>query len=335
MLRRITFLVLALTYLGNPMSGRAADLDPLLPDDSDFVASADISAMTASHFVKKYILPAVELSLEMDEVRAFTKWTGINILKDVNSVVLAGKGSPKDKNWLLAARGKFEDAKIHDAGNKLAREKPKELKIHDSGKMKIYEFIMSATAEHGEQSAFGVVASGSLILLSPSKEIVESAAKRAANRQEGKPKDALKKLVAEVDGKQPFWVAGLITDDLRAEIVKTGLFSKQRAEKLLSISGGFTVQDSVKGRLFLQMPDQQSAKDFRMSLDGMRGIIILALDNIEEIKALTPLLKDFVDLFKFTNTNSTVVIEVTMGEKFFEKMNTIDPKAIPKQGTPR
>ena len=99
---------------------RAAEADRYLPAETQQVAVVNVKQLLDSPLVKKFALPEVEKQLKDNkEYKQFQDFTGIDILKDVTSVVV-GNVSTRGDNFVIIVRGKFDTDKIHKSAQQYA-----------------------------------------------------------------------------------------------------------------------------------------------------------------------------------------------------------------------
>src|SRR5436305_6598060 len=121
------------------LSVQSAEPDRLLPGDTEQVVVVNVKQIVGSALFKKYALPDIEKQLKDNkEYKQLQQMTGLDILKDVNSVVIANSGST-GKKALLIVRGKFDQDKIHKTATLAAEKEKEKFKISKHGDGNLYE----------------------------------------------------------------------------------------------------------------------------------------------------------------------------------------------------
>ena len=114
MLRRL-FLAATLTA-GLTMSApaRAAEIDTLLPSETESVVFINVKQILASGIVKKYALGQLKQTIESNEdAQRMMKDLGIDPMKDIDRVTAGTWGKDKDDMKVVAiVRGKFDPTKL-------------------------------------------------------------------------------------------------------------------------------------------------------------------------------------------------------------------------------
>jgi len=178
----------ALLSLAFVVPARAAQADRYLPNDAEQVVVINVKQLLGSELVKKYALPEIEKNLKDNkEYKQLQAATGLDLLKDVSSIVIANSDS-SGKKAMIIVRGRFDQDKIHKSASTFADLDKEKLKISKLGERNLYE------ASGNGQTVFATFIDGTTIVASPEKDIVTAA----------------------VDGK-----GGKISKDLAAALVAT------------------------------------------------------------------------------------------------------------------
>src|SRR5436305_6233402 len=99
------------------LSVQSAEPDRLLPGDTEQVVHINIKQILGSQLFKKYALPDIEKQLKDNkEYKQLQEATGVDVLKDVNSIVIANSGTT-GKKALVILRGRFDQDKIHKSAS--------------------------------------------------------------------------------------------------------------------------------------------------------------------------------------------------------------------------
>lgn len=111
---------------------RAADVDKLLPDDTEYVVSVNVKQIMESPLIKKHALEKLRAHIkENSEVSKILETLNFDPLKDLSSVTTAGQGTgPVDMKAYIIARGNFDVAKFESKAEEVSKNMGDVLKIH-------------------------------------------------------------------------------------------------------------------------------------------------------------------------------------------------------------
>src|SRR5262249_49999066 len=138
-------LALAALLLAVPV--RAAEVDKLLPNDTETLVTVNVRQIIDSPLVQKLGVDKFKKALnEQDEAKKLLAELGFDPLKDLDSITFAlSSGSDTDKN-LVIIHGKFDVAKFNAKGEEVAKDMKDALKITkvpgpgaEGGKINLYE----------------------------------------------------------------------------------------------------------------------------------------------------------------------------------------------------
>src|SRR6516162_8339285 len=134
--------IIPLTVFLAAVSGRAADLDPYLPEDSEVVINLNVRQIVDSDLFKKNALEAAQEALRgNDQVQDILKELGFDPFKDLDRVLAASPGGAEEDRGLIIAHGRFDVAKFQAKAEQVAKDDAEHLKIHKilGGKHLLYE----------------------------------------------------------------------------------------------------------------------------------------------------------------------------------------------------
>ena len=266
---RFVMVALLATVVAAPT--RAAEVDNLLPKETEFVVQANIKQMLESDIVKKFALAQLKQALEGQDAAKILKDLGLDPMKDIDTVTMGiwGKGQ-EDMNGVFVVRGTFDAKKIMEASRNAAKEMADKISIVKEGEIELIKF----TGDNGKPG-FIAVQEGKPIIAATDKKLV--AAALTAHNDKAKPAlgKVLAALIAKQDAKASLFMCG-ITEGKVDEI--PGDFSQLKAlgvdgDKIkeglgkmttmgLTLNLGKEVNVSVK----LGMKDADSADSFGAEL---------------------------------------------------------------------
>lgn len=313
--RHALFLALCVSLFAG--QARAAELDKILPDDTEYVVCVNLKQIVGSAIGKKFVVPLVEAQLDTEEAKAIVKLTGLKPLEDFASVTLGGSGASTDKKWLGLIRGTFNLDKINEAVDAAAKKHADKVKIEEIGNVRLCTVTIPKTKDTEEQKVHAAFLSKEVLIFAPLEETVKAAIKKK-DRDETKVNKDLKGLLGKIDSTQGVWLASVVGEGGKAELGK--LMDKDQVAKIKSATGGILFGDKVKARFSVQTTDAKTAKDFKQKLEGFRGLALMMLNGMElPIKDLGPILTEVFNAFKFAADQTDIVVELTLTEKMFEK----------------
>jgi hypothetical protein len=332
----ILALGLALSLCAVP--GRAADVDPYLPNDTEAVVTVNVKQILESGFVKKYGIDAIKDALKDDNAQQLMKDLDFDPLKHVDLIVSSASGGEKERG-LLIVHGRFDVAKFEAKAEALAKDQPNTFKLvkatGDGGReYKLYEVAKTPGLDGQklvlkDKPGYVALLDKGTMVASPQKELVIEALDKAA----GKKKTAVKSkellsLIEKSDAKQSVWVAAL--HDVLARNVPGGDdgLVKEKIDKVATLSGGVTIEKEIKLELVLAANSADDADDLRETINdtvqtGVGVLGILAGKN----KSLLPLI-DILKTIKAGGTDKAVTINGQITGDVMEKALKTLPKNL-------
>lgn len=316
---------------------RAADVDLLLPNDADGVATLNIRVLLETSFGKKYAEELVKQLLE-DQPRVQGLFTELNFdpLRDLDRVIAASSPGEGDRR-LAIFRGKFDVAKIEAKGDEVAKDRSDLLKIHKvpngaGGQYTIYE-VMKTPAPEGQRvvwkdkPAYVAVAGKDTMVVSSAKDMVIDALDKATGRKKGEPKSKdLKALIEKANSKQTLWLALLPGALARAVPGGDDAAIKEYLDKIDGVSGGVTVEEDIRMELLISAKTAAQAKELSDTFSevlnmGIGAISIMAGRN----KQLMPAI-DVLKTIRASDKDKLVVIKGAITQEILEKAAKQQPK---------
>jgi hypothetical protein len=291
MLRRTLVGVILAAGLAAPV--RAAEVDPLLPADTESVMFVNVRQMLDSDLFKKYAKGQLEQVLEGNDAQQLLKELGLNPMKDVDRVTVGswGKGA-EDMQAAIVIRGKFDPDKLFKAAQDQAKTKGDEIAIVEEGNYKLVKF----TPKDQPKPIYASVADDKTIVAGTEKKIVTTALDAAAKG--GKPtlKKELATLLLKQDEKASMFAVGLVSgkiDGLPPGLNIPGVDSAKlgkQLEKMENFALTLRVTDDVNLELSAGMKDTDAADDFGATIgqliDTAKNLLPLVAGQRAEFKPL-------------------------------------------------
>lgn len=283
---------------------RAVDADPLTPTDADVIVSVNLKQILDSALIKKYALKALQGQLQTPEAQKFLTATGIDPLKDLDSValVITGTASPR---WLMVVRGKFDGEKFAAAATEEAKQDPN-LKVLKEGGLTLFQMNSKA------QTAYSTVANRGVILVSNDKEHLLQSAK---NVGPVRPSAELKTALGKIGGKESIWLAALVTEE-RKKAMQNNPQTAQFANKLQSVTGSFNLTDDATLAIQVHTADAKAAEQLKMVVEQLKPFLQLLAAGNEQA---APLVKELVDALKVDTKQNSVTIDLKVTEELLKK----------------
>ncbi len=262
--------VLALVALAG--FGRAADIDKLLPNNSDAVVIVNVKQITESNLFKNYQDQIKELIQNNAEAKKTLEDLGLDPFKDIYTIMIAGPGNKQDEG-LIIVEGRFNRGKLEARAEAAAKDPKEGVKIVKEGNYKIYE----VEGKNNREPGFGAIVSDSVLVFAPKKDLILDALDKHAGKKKLELKKELADLLAKVDSKRSISVVAL----------PTGLGAPQPvqefAKNIKSVTGGVTISDEVKANFILAAKDEKGAKSVAETLDDglsqAKGLIALVANQ--------------------------------------------------------
>ncbi len=151
---------------------RAADLDPFVPADSEWVLHVNVKQLVASPVARK-AGDQLQFALRShrDGLAPLTE-LGVDPLKDVDTLCVAGSGLLQYDRAVLIAHGGFDPEKLRRAAEEQVKKDSSLWKVHQQGAVTFYELRDKARP----QPLFFVLRDDATLLASPGKKYVLAAA---------------------------------------------------------------------------------------------------------------------------------------------------------------
>ncbi len=301
--------------------GRAADLDPYLPEDTESILNINVRQLLDSQLVKKHLLDAAqEVLRDADQVQDILNDLGFDPFKDLDRVVIASPiGTEKDRG-LVIVHGRFDVAKFKAKAESVAKDQSEHLKIHKilGGKQLLYE------VNHPEvdDPLFVALSGSDTLLLSPGKDYVVNALKKSV--KEVKPALKNKKfqeLLEKVDAGQSFSLAAVTSPEVAKVIEKTPGDVKGMVEKIQAVAGGLTINDEIKLEIAVTAKNTKDAKDLSDSAKAGLNLVLSFAAPLSQ-NANTPkwveLVVEAVKAVRVTNKSETVFVKGRISNDLIE-----------------
>jgi hypothetical protein len=301
--------------------GRAADLDPYLPEDTESILNINVRQFLDSELFKKHLLDVAQEALRgEDQLQDILNDLGFDPFKDLDRVVVASPiGTEKDRG-LVIAHGRFDLAKFKAKGEEAAKDHSDHLKIHKilGGKQLLYE----VNHPDLDDPLFVALAGRDTLLASPGKDYVVNALKKSAKKTKPVLKNQkFQALLEKIDAGQSLSMAAVTTPEVAKVIEKTPGDVKGMIEKIKAVAGGLTITDEVKLELAVTTKNTQDAKDLSDSAKAGLNLVLGFAAPLAQ-NANTPrwveLVVETVKALRVTNKSETVFVKGRISSDLIE-----------------
>lgn len=296
----------------------AAEIDKYLPADTEIVIHVNVRQILDAELVKKYGLEPLRSALAGSGMHEVITALGLDPLKDVKTVTIAGPGGDRPEKNLIVVHGTFDTERLQAAAVKLAKAKNVPLKIHELKGHKIYE--TTPLEEKGQKDAmFIALPDPDTIVLAAVKDYLVEALDRRAAKKDATLKKDLVRLIEKVDARQSLWLVGL-KSGLGGAALNSDEKAKEILDKLESFSTGLTVAGDVKFEVVLAARNAAAADDLKKELstglDQARGGIAFIIQNRPELAPLAEVL----DAVKIGVQGSALVVKSNVSTSIIDKV---------------
>ena len=237
------------------------------------------------------------------------KLTGLDPLKDLDSITVSG-ADIKSPRFVIVVRGKFDADKINAAMMQEAKTKPN-VKSSKEGALTIW----STDGGDGKNSMYATVASRGVLLMSSDKN---SLVKAATGAGQGKIGPELKSVIGRVSGKESFWVASIVNEEMKKQLASNEQ-TKKYADKLKAITGSLTLTDDVQFGLRIYTTEAKVADEIRGTLDALKPLANLLVQG-DKAEQLGPIVNELLKNLKIGADQTTVTIDLKLSEDLIRKI---------------
>jgi hypothetical protein len=305
MFRRL--LVGAVLAAGLAAPARAAEVDPLLPAETESILFVNVRQVLESELVKKYALGQIKQALEGNDAKKMLERLGLDPLKDVDRVTAGSWGKDKeDMNAVFVVRGKFDPEKLFKAAQEEAKNNGDKIAIVEDGKYK----LVKLTVEKSPKPVYAAVANEKTIVAGTDKKLVTDALGAAEKGAKPQLKKDLAALLLKQDEKASMFAVGLTEGKTGDVQIPPGLPGvdpaklQKQLENLKTFAMTLRLTEDVNLEVAMGMKDADAADDFGATVKGLIDTVksflpVVAQGNpnakplVDEVnKTLTSKIKD-------------------------------------------
>jgi hypothetical protein len=300
-------------YYGGGLGIRALAGEPsefaYLPSTSTAVAYADVRAIMNSEFRRRLrqVIPTGE---EQERLKAET---GIDIEKDIDTVVAGMAGQDIEKGGVVLIRGRFDNARIESVaathGAVVETYKGKRLLL--MGNRAQLDAAEAGSTHSGPVTGCLAFVEPGLLALGDAVSVRRAIDTGTSGDSVRKNAD-LMKLVGELSGSGNAWVVGRFDAFSQGDTLPSAVKDQLGAVQLMAAS--VRINGGVAGQLRAEARDDQAAEQLR---DVVRGV--LAAGRLMSGKDTR--VDAVLNSFQLQGTGKTVTLSFTVPPEVFDILN--------------
>jgi len=303
--------------------GRAADIDPYLPEDTESVVNVNVRQIVDSPLIKKHALePAQEALRGNDQVQDILNALGFDPFKDLDRILVATPGGTDKDRGLLIVHGRFDLAKFKAKGEEVAKDNDENLKIHKvlGGKHTVYE----VNTPDLDNPLFVALPSRDTMVASAGKDYVIDALKKIGKTDKPvlKNKD-FQALLEKVDDRQSLSIAAVKTPAVKDALGGLPGDVKDMIDKIQALGGGLTISDEIKLEIVVTTKNATEAKDLRDSADAGLKLVLAGLaaftSNQSDAKPALEFALEITKSLSIKNKGQAVIVKGRISSDFIEE----------------
>jgi hypothetical protein len=303
--------------------GRAADLDPYLPEDTETVINLNVRQILDSPLIKKHALEAAQEALRgNDHIQDILKDLGFDPFKDLDRVLIAAPGGTDKDRGLVIVRGRFDLDKFKAKAEETAKSDAEHLKIQKvlGGKYLLYE----VNTPDLDTPLFVALAGKETVLVSPGKDYVIDALKKTGKTDKValKNKD-FQALLEKLDDRQSLSMAAIKTPAVRDAVNGLPGDVKDMVDKIQAVGGGVTISDEVRMEIVVTTKNTSDAKELRDSADAGLKLVLAGLSafttNQKNPQPGVDFLLEFAKSLRVSNKGQAVILKGRINSDFIEE----------------
>jgi hypothetical protein len=303
-MRRFSHYLLAAVVVGAATTAtRAAEVDPLLPKETEIVAQVNVKQILESDIIKKYAMGQLKQALQGEDVKKQLELFGIDPLKDLDKISLGLWGKTQsDMNAVTVLRGKFDPKKIFEGIKAQASQTPDKVSIEDEGDAKLVKI-----ANDNGKPFYATVADDKTIIGGTDKKLVAASLDGFNKKEKSKLSKELTALVLKQDEKASLFFCGVSDGNTDLSSIPEGAFDQLKPfgvdgesfkKQLGSISNmAMTIRlgKEVSLEMTMGMKDEDSAEEFGGAKGNLTKLINTAKQFLPLIGGQQPQAKALID----------------------------------------
>jgi len=305
---------------------RAAEVDPLLPAETEAVARVNVKQMLQSDLMKKFAIPKLKDAMKAGDAAAALEKLGLDPLKDIDSATMGIWGTDsQDMKVVGILHGTFDKDKLMKAAEEFAKATPDKMSIVEEGDFKMIKF----TGDEGKPG-YAAVADAKTVVIGSDKKIVANSLTAKKSGAKAKLSKELTALVLKQDEKASMFICGMTDgkfNNLPANIDGipgiNGEQLKQQLGKMTNAVMTVRLGKDVTLEITAGMKDADAADGF----GGNIGALIDLAKNFIPIAAgnappqFQPLIADVTKTLKHSIKKTDVTLSLKLSADALSKLS--------------
>lgn len=294
---------LALADTAPAPKGVSEDDSKWMLGNAEVVFKINVKQIMSSDLMKKGGIDKIKEAINKDEkVKALFDAAGLDVTKDVDSIVASGAGSnPADAKMRVIVKGRFDPAKIET----VVTGKHKEIKVTKEGSTKLFEVPVQ------DQTLFAAFADKNTLVMTQSKDSTVAALKSGGKAAAPVTKE-MRAALDKFSGKESLSLAMVVTEELR-NMLKGVPRAGEPASKLQTLTAAVTLSNDVDLSVRGITSDPKAASQLSKLLEGLKAAAALAGDDVPKAAL------EIVDSIKIAAEKESVKIDLKVTKDLIEK----------------
>jgi hypothetical protein len=263
---------------GLAATSRAADVDPLLPKETEYVVHMNFKQMLDSDIMKKYAMGQIKQALQGEDLKGVLDTLGLDPLKDIEKATLGVWMKGEETSMVGVIKGKFDTKKMYDGAKDLAAKAKDKVELVTESVDGKDVTLVKMTQDSGKP-AFLTVADDSTVLLGSEKKYAVAALTAFNKKEKAKLSKELTALVLKQDEKASMYFCGVTEGKLKdipassfdglKQVGVDGEKMKEQLEKMNTVAVTLNVGKELKFTAIMGMKDADAAEEFNGTLDKL------------------------------------------------------------------
>ncbi|MCU0703161.1 MAG: hypothetical protein MUF18_04130 [Fimbriiglobus sp.] len=257
---------------------RAAEVEPLLPKDTEQVVHMNFKQMLDSDIMKKYAMGQLKQALQGEDIKKVLETLGLDPLKDIERATMGIWTKEADTNVLGVIKGKFDTKKLYEGAKAFSADSQAKMELLTESVDGKDVTLVKMTGDNGKPG-YLTVADESTILVGTEKKIAIDALASFNKKEKAKLSKELTALLLKQDDKASMYLAAVtegklkdIPEESLEALSNIGLDPKKlkgQLEKMSTVSVTLNMGKEVKLAAVMGMKDADAAEDFNGTLDKL------------------------------------------------------------------
>jgi hypothetical protein len=320
-MRRISRgLLAAVLAVSVAAAARSADVDPLLPKETEQVVHVNVKQILESDIVKTYALGQIKQAMQGEDVKKQLEALGLDPLKDVEKLTVGFWGKDQsDMNAVVVLRGKFDPKKIFESAKAEAAKSPDKLSIEDEGDAKLVKI-----ANDSGKPFFLTVADDKVVIGGTDKKLVAAALDGFNKKEKAKLGKELTALVLKQDDKASMYFCGVVEGKIDADKIPDDAFNqlkafgidgeamKKQISAMSTVAMTLRLGKEVAMDITMGMKDEDTAEEFGGKKGSLTKLIETGKQFLPLLGGQQPKAKGLIDDVSKTLTSKVKGKDVTL-----------------------